>query len=49
MFLNIFGLEDGVNVSGTHIGRDSRRYGLLWGTDGKSTLTFCVQDVYGHP
>lgn len=49
MFLNIFGLEDWVNVSATHKGRDNRRYSLLWGTDGKSILTFCIQDVYGHP
>lgn len=48
MFLSIFGLEDQVNISATHKGRDDRRYSLLWGTDDKYILTFYIQDVYGH-
>lgn len=39
--VKIFGLEDQVNVTVTHKGRDNIRESLLWGKD-KFFLTFCI-------
>lgn len=38
--LKFFDLDDWVNVSTTHKGRDNRRESLLWGKDDRFALTF---------
>lgn len=41
--LKFFDLDDWVNVSTTHKGRDNRREGLLWGKDDRFALTFVFE------